>query len=209
MPSSILKQIDSANFLTLTGLILSFFSAIMAIQGNFYMAIICMMYAGILDLFDGLVARRIQRTELQAHTGKQLDSLVDICSFGFSPAIFAYCFGMTDFFSLTLLAIYLGFTASRLAYFNSTGLLIEGSEQYFIGLPVTYAALFIPLAFTTVFVWPHSIVKLLIGGVYFLLSLAMIADFKMIKLRGIWYGIFTAIALTLTGVYGWAIAFNL
>jgi CDP-diacylglycerol---serine O-phosphatidyltransferase len=61
--SPILRQLDLANSLTILGLILSTFSAMFSVQQQFYTALICMMFAGVADLFDGFVARRIQRTE--------------------------------------------------------------------------------------------------------------------------------------------------
>jgi CDP-diacylglycerol--serine O-phosphatidyltransferase len=205
MFSPILRQLDFANVLTLIGLGFSFFSAIFAIQGQFYVALICMMSAGIIDLFDGLVARKTMRTDLQAEVGKHLDSIVDVCSFGFAPAIFAYCYGLNDPISITLLVFYVLANALRLAYFNTTGLVTNVGEDYFTGLPVTYSALFIPLIFTASFLLPVQVMKILLDGLYLLLASAMVANFKMIKLRGIWYWIFSLGALMLAGIYSWAI----
>jgi CDP-diacylglycerol---serine O-phosphatidyltransferase len=205
MPTPILRQLDLPNFFTLTGLMLSLISAILAIQNNFYAALICMIYAGLTDMLDGVVARQMVRTELQSEVGKQLDSIVDVCSFGFAPAIFAYCFGLQDWLSVTILIFYVGVNALRLAYFNSTGLTRDEQSEYFTGLPVTYAALFIPLTFTASFLLSDSTMKWVLDGVYLLLAIAMVANFKMIKLRGIWYGIFALGAIALTGVYSWAI----
>ncbi len=204
MPSPILRQLDFPNIFTLTGLIISLLSAIFAIQGNFYLAAICLIYAGLTDMLDGVVARSMQRTQLQSEVGKQLDSIVDVCSFGFAPAIFAYCFGLQDIFSITLLIFYVAINGLRLSYFNSTGLISNEKEEYFTGLPVTYAALFITLAFTASVFVSHFVMKLILDGVYFLLAVAMIANFKMIKITGIWYGIFAVGAIALTGFYGWA-----
>ena len=204
MLTPILRQLDLPNLFTLTGLTLSLVSAIFAMQGNFYAAAICMIYAGLTDMLDGVIARKMERTSLQSEVGKQLDSIVDVCSFGFAPAIFAYCFGLQDFLSIAVLIFYVVVNALRLAYFNSTGLISDQREEYFTGLPVTYAALFIPLTFTASFLLSDSTMKLVLDGVYFLLGIAMVANFKMIKIRGIWYGIFAIGALTLTGVYSWA-----
>ncbi|MBE9144080.1 CDP-alcohol phosphatidyltransferase family protein [Planktothrix mougeotii] len=209
MFSPILRQLDLANSLTLTGLVLSFFSVLFTVNGYYNQALICMMYAGIIDLFDGFVAKKISRTELQSEVGKQLDSIVDLCSFGLSPAIFAYCFGLNDLLSITILIVYLAATTLRLAYFNATGLINERNEQYYTGLPVTYAALFIPLVFTARFVLPDNIMKLVFDGLYLLLALAMLGNFKMLKLVGIWYAIFTFGAIGLTAVYIWAIALGI
>ena len=205
MKDTILAQLDFPNLFTIGGLTLSLFSVIYAIQNNFYAAIICMIFAGMVDLFDGLIARKIERTPLQSEVGKQLDSLVDVCSFGFSPAIFAYCFGLSDPYSLALLAAYAAMATLRLAYFNSTGLSIGGEDSFFTGLPVTYAALFIPLGFLSQFFLTDDIVRWLLKGVYLMLAIAMVSPISVIKIRGAWYGVFAVGAVLLTSVYGWAL----
>jgi CDP-diacylglycerol--serine O-phosphatidyltransferase len=203
--SPILRQLDLANFLTLTGLLLDFLGITFAINGKFGQAMICLICVGIIDLFDGFVASKLERTELQSAAGKQLDSLIDLCSFGLVPAVFAYCFGLQDFYSMTILACYMGANALRLAYFNSTGLVQQGDAAFFTGLPVTYAALFIPLSFTASLVLPITTMKFLLRGVYLLLSVAMVANVKIPKPQGVWYGIFALGAVTLTGFYQWVI----
>ncbi|MEM7794803.1 MAG: CDP-alcohol phosphatidyltransferase family protein [Cyanobacteria bacterium P01_C01_bin.118] len=203
MLSPILRQLDLANSLTLGGLFLSFVAVLLSVNGHFNLAMICLIYAGIIDLFDGFVARKLQRSPLQSAAGQQLDSLVDLCSFGFAPAIFGYCVGLQNLVSILVLMFYIMANALRLAYFNSTGLSSQGDDDYFTGLPVTYAALFIPLFFATHFIFPH--IKLVFCSVYLLLAMAMVANFKVFKLQGIWYGIFAVGAIALTGVYSWGI----
>ncbi len=209
MLNPVLRQLDLANGLTLIGLLLSTFASIFAIQGQFYIALICLIYAGIIDLFDGFVARKIERTELQSQVGKQIDSIVDVCSFGCAPVVFAYCFGLRDPLSVAILMVYISAVAMRLAYFNCAGLSSQGSEQYFTGLPTTYAALFIPLTCLASFALSEPLMKMVLDSLYLALALAMVADFRMLKLRGIWYGIFSLAALVGTVVYGWAIAVGL
>lgn len=206
MPSPILRQLNFPNAITLSGLMLTFLSAVFAVQGRFYPAILCMMYAGITDLFDGFVARRTERTELQAELGKQLDSLVDVCSFGFGPAVFAYCYGLRQMAAIALLMFYMGANALRLAYFNSVGMTSEGDEKYFTGMPVTYAALFIPIAFTASLFLSASTMQGVLAGLYLVLAMAMVSGLKIVKPRGVWYGVFGLVALVLTVVYAVAMA---
>ncbi|MEM9219066.1 MAG: CDP-alcohol phosphatidyltransferase family protein [Cyanobacteria bacterium P01_F01_bin.150] len=208
MISPILRQLDVPNLFTLTGLIASLGCAILAVQGHFYAAVICMMGSGLVDMLDGVLARRMKRSPLQSEVGKQLDTIVDVCSFGFTPAIFAYCFGLNDLISLVLLTFYISMTALRLAYFNSTGLLAgddNAQKEYFMGLPVTYSALFIPSVFTINSITSPPTMKWILGGVYALLAIAMVANFRMLKLRGLWYGFFGLGAVVLIGFYSWMI----
>ncbi|MEM6452525.1 MAG: CDP-alcohol phosphatidyltransferase family protein [Cyanobacteria bacterium P01_D01_bin.105] len=202
---TILAQLDFPNVFTIGGLMLSLFSVICSIQNNFYAAIICMIFSGMVDLFDGVIARRLERTPLQAEVGKQLDSLVDACSFGFSPVVFAYCFGLQDPYSVGLLAFYAAMATLRLAYFNSTGLSASGEKSFFTGLPVIYAALFVPVGFLSQFFLADTAVQWLLRGIYLLLAIAMVSPIQVIKIKGAWYGVFAAGAVLLASAYGWAI----
>lgn len=202
-PESILGQIDPANTMTLTGLLLSLLSMMLSIQGQFNGAIVCLIGAGVVDLFDGWVARRIARTSLQASVGQQLDSLVDVCSFGISPALFAYCAGLQATGSLLVLTLYVMATALRLAYFNSVGLSGESASEAFTGLPVTYAALFIPVVYSLHFLVGSELIQMILTVLYGLLAIAMVSPFKVRKLKGVWYGVFSLGAIVLSGVYVW------
>ncbi|MDY6897538.1 MAG: CDP-alcohol phosphatidyltransferase family protein [Cyanobacteriota bacterium] len=198
---SIIGQIDLANFLTLTGLGLSFISAILALQQDFNLAIICLIYAGLADVFDGYIARRIQRTELQSAIGKQLDNLVDICAFGFSPAIFAYCFGLNDYLSILILISYVAASGLRLAFFNSVGLLDNQGKDYFIGLPVTCISFILPVIFGANFFINNFVIQISMKFVYLLLTILMVANFKVIKPQGYWYVLVLLFAVIMTMVY--------
>lgn len=199
--SPILRQLDPANGLTLGGLTLSFLSVTFAVRGQIYPAILCMMYAGIADLFDGFVARRMHRSDLTKQVGKHLDSLVDVCSFGFAPAVFGYCFGLRDPLSVAILAAYVACNALRLAYYDSTGL--EGGTA-FTGLPVTYAALVIPVAFTANLAFATETTRWILLTTYPILGAMMVSGLRIPKPKGAWYGLFGLLALALTGVYVWA-----
>lgn len=205
--SPILGMLNLPNVLTLAGLMLSLGSAWFAVLGNFYAAILCMMWAGVADLFDGFVARRSRRTPLEAAVGGHLDSLCDVCSFGFAPAVFAFAFGLREPWFVVLLLFYVGANAMRLAYFDAVGMAAEGDRQYFTGMPVTYAALFIPFGFALSFWLGRSgEMEAVLGALYFCLGAAMVSGNKVPKPRGIWYGIFSLLAIGLSAVYGWALA---
>jgi CDP-diacylglycerol--serine O-phosphatidyltransferase len=209
--SPILAQLNLPNSLTLTGLALAFLSAGFAVKSQFYAAILCMIGSGIADLFDGFVARKTVRTDLEMAVGGQLDSICDVCSFGFGPAVFAYCYVWNETpaavppFVLAVLIAYICANALRLAYFNAVGLSGEGDTQYFTGMPVTYAALFIPIAFLWNFFLQGGEMIIVLTGLYAALGVAMVSGRKIPKPRGAWYGIFAALALVMCGIYGWAL----
>lgn len=70
---------------------------------------------------------------------------------------------------MTILVIYLGANALRLVYFNNQGLTEQGEQEYFTGLPVTYAALFIPAVFIASLFLPQTQMEFILNGVYLLL----------------------------------------
>ena len=62
--------------------------------GNFPAAIIGLIWAVFFDWSDGIIARQMKgRTDEQRAFGKQLDSLIDIVSFGILPAVLLLSYG--------------------------------------------------------------------------------------------------------------------
>jgi CDP-diacylglycerol---serine O-phosphatidyltransferase len=202
--SPILRQIDAANGVSLASLLLAVLSTALAVEGRFYAAAACLMYSGIADMFDGWVARRTKRTALSAEAGGQIDSLVDVCAFGFAPVVFAYCFGLRDIPSVALLFAYVSVNVLRLAYFNNRGLVTEGGTQYFTGLPVTYAGMFVPLVFASRLALSDGAVAMVLRATFAALALAMSSGLRVPKPRGVFYVLFPLSALVLTGVFAFA-----
>lgn len=129
-----------ANIITLAGLGFSI-SGIALLKMNWVLSIICLILAGIADLFDGVVARRMKSSE--NNIGKELDSLVDVVSFGVFPIVILISLTDTLIFSILISIIYTFCAIWRLAVFQSR----PYNPKEFIGLPVTYAALILPILF--------------------------------------------------------------
>ncbi len=72
---------------TLANLFFGFWSMVLASQGEFYRASWWIVIAGVLDTLDGLAARM---GKAATRFGGELDSLVDIVSFGIAPAVLMY-----------------------------------------------------------------------------------------------------------------------
>src|SRR5438046_5337940 len=68
---------------TLFNLFFGIWAMVLATRGEFYRASWFIVFAGILDTLDGRVARL---SGTGARFGAELDSLVDIVSFGVAPA---------------------------------------------------------------------------------------------------------------------------
>jgi CDP-diacylglycerol--serine O-phosphatidyltransferase len=72
---------------TLANLFFGIWSIVLASRGEFYRASWYLVIAGVLDMLDGRVAR-ISKTG--SRFGAELDSLVDVVSFGVAPGVLIY-----------------------------------------------------------------------------------------------------------------------
>lgn len=113
-------------------------------------SIICLMFSGLCDMFDGKVARtKKKRTVEEKHFGIQLDSLSDLVCFGVLPATIGYRLGMDKSYLLPIVVFYPLAALIRLAYFNVLEILRNSNTpvKEYIGLPVTSSALIFPLLY--------------------------------------------------------------
>lgn len=133
---------------TMTGLVCGVAACLLAIQGLPELAIVALIWAGIFDLFDGMVARRTIMTDQEAAFGIQIDSLVDMVSFGIAPVIIAVNFGLNGFFGVIAAVLYSCAAAQRLAFFNVLQEESETGQSFYKGLPVTFSALIFGIAFS-------------------------------------------------------------
>lgn len=137
--------------LTYIGLAASISGMLMLITADRYgsmdymgMAIFSLVFAGICDMFDGTIARKCKRTEEEKLFGIQLDSLVDVVSFlAFPTVILFYAAGKRPIIYLIAL-MYVVNGIIRLAWFN---IKTEENKGIYQGLPVTTAAIVIPLVY--------------------------------------------------------------
>ena len=137
-------------------------------DGHPYWGAFFLLISGLCDAFDGKVARlKKERTEREKAYGVQIDSLSDLLAFGALPC----CIGLSlvrvserfhhvslldvsprDFCASTVFIAVMFFyvlaAMVRLAYFNVLAeerkLKGEKGRPYFVGLPVTTAALVFP-----------------------------------------------------------------
>ncbi len=89
-----------------------------------------MLWAVVFDRADGIVARGIKgRQDHQREFGAQLDSLIDMISFGACPALFLLSYGRFELVFLPGAFIILATCALRLSYFNIYGLIDSGTYK--------------------------------------------------------------------------------
>jgi CDP-diacylglycerol--serine O-phosphatidyltransferase len=101
----------------------------MSIMGVYTIAMIGMIWAVAFDWADGLIARSMKgRTKQQGVFGGQLDVLIDIVSYGVTPAILLLSYGKFEPVFLVGAFLMIAGAAIRLSYFSTFGLV--GGKHY-------------------------------------------------------------------------------
>jgi phosphatidylserine synthase len=120
---------DLPNLCSLAVLACSIFAIYFSIISAYYAALIAMIWAVAFDWVDGLIARKMKgRTGTDSMFGGQLDVLIDIVSYGVTPAILLLSYGKFDPIYLVGAFIMITASAMRLSYFSTYGL--SGEEKY-------------------------------------------------------------------------------
>ena len=172
--------------------------------GHPEIGIFFLMVSGILDAFDGRVARtKKDRNEFEKNFGIQIDSLADLICFGILPVsiglaqlrirgIFTEVVRRRDYeghFSILIILLviavfYVLAALIRLAFFNATSdMRAEEAARtgvtYYIGVPVTASALVFPLVMVI-----HFFCRWDLTYIYFLVMLIMAIAFVInVKVR--------------------------
>lgn len=190
------RFLNLANAVTLTGLALAVAGALLAAHGRLAWAVAALIASGLCDFFDGFVARRLALSDEARRFGARIDSLVDACSFGFAPVFLFHAAGARHPAELALLGVFVACAVWRLAYFDTVGM----DEGRYVGLPTTYVALVVPLAFLAGFAGAAPL-RIAADSAAAVLAIAMVSPFRIPKPRGAWYAIFLALGLGLIAVY--------
>lgn len=173
---------------TLGNLFFGFWSMVSAARGNFVWAGWFLVLAGVMDMIDGRLAR-LSKTD--SRFGAELDSLVDVISFGVAPAVLVYHLELAAAggFAWMVSFVYVVAVAVRLARYNVAS---EGPYRpWFTGLPSTAAGMLIgvyyPFTLTpwhaaTLGRFNQQMVPVLL---MLFLSLLMVSNIRYAKLPGI------------------------
>ena len=179
------------NTLTLIGVCIGLSSINFALNQNYKLAIIAILFAAIIDGLDGRIARLIKGT---SKVGKELDSLTDIISFGVAPAFIMYFWTLSSLgkFGWLISLIYVVCIALRLARFNIN---TEGEatweNNFFEGIPSPAGAILVlsPLVYELSGLEVINIdYKFFIPSLFVLISILLISkiptySFKKIVVR--------------------------
>jgi len=200
-PSILSFAKDLPNICSLAGLLCAILAIYFAILGNFPAAMIGLLWALFFDWTDGIIARRlIGRNDKQQAFGGQLDSLIDIISYGICPALILLSWG--NFSPWFLPGAFLALAAGvfRLSYYNVFGL--EGGSTY-RGLAIDNNVIIL----TFVFLFSSLIDKTVFTAFLYIMIVVLaalnVAPIKTPKLIGRWYYVLSAYTVILSVIYGW------
>jgi CDP-diacylglycerol--serine O-phosphatidyltransferase len=142
---SVAKLVPSV--LTLLGLCSGATAIRFGLEGDWRHAVVAIVAAMVFDMLDGRAARAFGA---DTRFGAQLDSLVDLVSFGVAPGVVVFMWSLRDMSEAGWIAVLLfcACSAIRLARFNIQSAIArdEGATQahpYFTGLPMPAAALLV------------------------------------------------------------------
>ncbi len=183
-----------------------------SLTGNSDAAVICLLTAGLFDLFDGKVARtKKDRTHNEKNFGIQIDSLNDVICFGVLPACIGYSVGMHSPWFIPLFAFFILAGLIRLAYFNVRELnqfyeYDDGTkvEHCYYGMPITMSSLIVPALYLLIEVFKENyyiFYAILLGvlGICFILKVKIPKPNKIATIILAIVG--TAIAVTLITLF--------
>lgn len=157
-----------------------------AAKGACSAAILCLLFSGFCDAFDGIVARsKKNRTEDEKAFGVQIDSLCDAVSFGVFPALICYHMGTSRALGFVCMFVYVLCAVIRLAFFNvieaKRQQVEEGCNKAYRGLPVTSISVIFPVFYCLNFVLPESLFIALLHVMLVLIAFLFVLDFSVKK----------------------------
>lgn len=179
----IIGKWNKSVIMTYIGMSFSILGIYFSFNKNILYALSCLIVAGLCDLVDGAIARKCKRDESEKQFGIELDSLVDVISFIAFPIVIYINMGLNNWYYIPLYMIYSISGICRLAYFNIS--LEEDNKdipvKYYTGLPVTFAALLIPIVYLISYLIPSNIHNIYFTLVLLVISILFILNIKIKK----------------------------
>ncbi len=179
-------------WLTYIGLASGITGLYLSAGGHPLPAILCLLFSGFCDLFDGMVARtKKDRTNEERHFGIQIDSLSDLVCFGVLPCAIAYAMGLSKWYFVPLFVIFVLGGLIRLGYYNVTEEARQQKTQevrkHYKGLPITSSAIIFPLLFCA-FAFDPFVQRILYASGLLAAAICFVAPIRVPKPhnKGIW-----------------------
>ena len=192
---------DLPNICSLAGLLCAVLGIYYAILGNFPVAIIGVLWAVLFDWADGIIARQMTgRTDHHRAFGSQLDSLIDIVSFGVFPAIFLLSYGKFSPWFLPGAFLIVATSAMRLSYFNIFGLI---DDKTYMGLALDNNVIILAFVFLFEGFINHTVFSIILYALLMVFLVLNLAPVRTPKFAGKWFYVLMVYTLVLTVIYGW------
>ena len=199
-PGMIAFAIDLPNICSLLGLLSTVIAIYFAIKGNFQVAMIAVLWAVLFDWYDGIIARKMKnRTKEQGLFGGQLDSMIDIVSFGVLPAILLLSYGNYNIWFIPGAFIIIAASAIRLSYFNIYGLV---DSKTYKGLALDNNVLILAFVFLFESFFQYTIFSIIIYTILMVLSVLNLSSIPTPKFSGKWIYVLVIYVLVLTSIFG-------
>lgn len=157
-------------------------------------SLVFLILSGICDMFDGKVARKLNRTVEEKAFGIQIDSLADTVNFVVLPVVIMLSLGMTSFIDIIIYILFVICGISRLAVFNCNAKLDEPVKVY-TGLPVTSTAVIYPILGLLYGFVSNNIFEILSIIITFIVAILFISKIKIPKFKKWAYIILPVIAV--------------
>ncbi len=142
---------------------------------NWYFFSVFICLGSFFDFIDGYIARLLN---VESKTGKELDSLSDMVTFGVAPGLAVYTYLVEFQFFLPQIGLLIPiFSAIRLSKFNST----LQEKKFFIGMPTPAMALFISTTLSSNLLKSAELTALITTTLCFL----MISRIKFLSFKNI------------------------
>lgn len=195
-PSMISFVKDLPNICSLLGLLSALLGIYWAILGLFSYAMIGILWAVLFDWADGIIARKMKgRSDHSKAFGPQLDSLIDIVSFGVFPAIFLLSYGRFSPWFLPGAFLILATAAIRLSYFNIFGM-VDGNT--YKGLALDNNVIILAFLFLFEGFFSHTVFSVILYIILILLLIFNLASVKTAKFTGKWFYILIGYTVIMT-----------
>ncbi len=192
---------DLPNICSLAGLLCALLGLYFAVLKNFPMAILGMIWAVFFDWGDGIIARKTEgRTDEQKAFGGQLDSLIDMISFGICPAVLLLSYGNFSPWFLPGAFVIVATSAIRLSCFNVFGLV---NDATYMGLALDNNVIIIAFIFLFESFFSHTAFSAIIYIMLLGLAGFNLAPIRTPKFAGNWFYVLMIYTVVLTFIYVW------
>lgn len=194
---------DLPNICSLAGLACTVSAIYFCFLGIYYAVMIGMIWAVAFDWADGLIARSMTgRTGNDRSFGGQLDVVIDIVSYGVTPAVLLLSFGKFEPIFLVGAFIVLAASAIRLSYFSTYGL---SSDSKYTGLALDNNSIVLVFLFLFDRIFSEEVFSLILYAICILLAALNVAQIKTPKFSGnpISVYVLAIYTLSITGIYTW------